>query len=72
MSLADAVDPHASSYLRYVNHDGARPNVFLDVARVKRRYEREIKFYTSRAVAAGEELCFDYGPAYWEARTVPL
>lgn len=26
-------------------------------------------FYTGRAVAAGEELCFDYGKEYWKART---
>lgn len=30
-----------------------------------------VAFYTTRAVRAGEELCFDYGPDYaWEARGV--
>ena len=27
-----------------------------------------VSFFTCRAVAAGEELLFDYGPLYWESR----
>ena len=69
----DARDPHRSSYLRYLNHSPAEPdgsaNVFFDVVKVKKQREKQIKFYTGRAVAAGEELCFDYGKEYWKART---
>ena len=69
----DAHDPRTSSFLRYLNHSAAEPegaaNVFFEVAKIKRQRDKQIKFYTARAVKAGEELCFDYGKHYWRARS---
>ena len=69
----DARDPTKSSYLRYLNHrapepDGTQPNVFFEVAKVRKQREKQLKFYTARSVLAGEELCFDYGRSYWNGR----
>lgn len=38
------------------------------VARVPRRRARAVGFVTTRPVVAGEELCWDYGRAYWAGR----
>lgn len=66
----DACDPHASSFLRYLNHSATEPaNVFFEVAKVKRQRDKQIKFYTAHPVEVGEELCFDYGKEYWRARS---
>lgn len=38
------------------------------VARVARRRARALGFVTTRPVAVGEELCWDYGRTYWMGR----
>lgn len=67
----DAADPRSSSFLRYLNHSATCCNLFFDVAKVRRQRHKEIKFYTARHIAVGEELLFDYGPTYWRGRNVP-
>jgi hypothetical protein len=59
----DAADPAKSSYVRYMNHhaSGIGANAFFVVARIRGQREKEVKFYTGRLVAAGEELCYDHG-----------
>lgn len=49
---------------RFINHAEAG-NLIPSPAREP--YER-IDFYSARPIAAGEELCFDYGVRYWAAR----
>jgi len=63
----DAADPSAASLLRFLNHSTS-PNCFYDVQRVRRQRQKRVCFFTSRDVAAGEELCFDYGRQYWVGR----
>lgn len=63
----DAADPAKSSFLRFANHSSDF-NIFYDVLRVRGKREKHVKFYTARAVAAGEELVFDYGRQYWSER----
>ena len=53
-----------------MNHSAARANCFYDVVKVRRQREKSVRFYTSRRVAAGEELLFDYGTQYWQDRGV--
>ena len=79
----DAADAQKSSYLRYLNHaPSVLPasgdtghdqqqvaNVFFEVVKVRKQREKQLKFYTSREVAAGEELVFDYGKTYWSERS---
>eukprot|EP00908_Phaeocystis_cordata_P023567 Transcript_6013.p1 GENE.Transcript_6013~~Transcript_6013.p1 ORF type:complete len:236 (-),score=99.50 Transcript_6013:340-1047(-) len=63
----DAADPARSSFLRYANHSSDF-NMIYDVLRVRGRRDKQVKFYTSRRVAPGEELVFDYGEQYWTDR----
>ena len=64
----DASDPAKSSFLRYLNHSSNAANLFFDVCKVRRQRAKEVKFFTARRIAAGEELLFDYGKTYWEGR----
>lgn len=50
-----------SSYTRYINHSN-KPNLEL-VTSVRWKTAR---FRALKAIKAGEELFFDYGPEYWE------
>lgn len=52
----DAVDPARSSFLRYLNHASPGANVFFEVVKRRRQRHKDVKFYTARAIAAGEEL----------------
>ncbi|XP_053132669.1 histone-lysine N-methyltransferase EHMT1-like [Hemicordylus capensis] len=55
-----------SSVGRFMNHS-CNPNMIP--LRVSMGFEiPSVAFFTSRAVQAGEELGFDYGNSYWEAR----
>lgn len=63
----DAADPAKGSFLRFANHSSDF-NIFYDVLKVRGKREKRVKFYTARAVAAGEELVFDYGVSYWSER----
>lgn len=67
----DAADPAKSTFTRFLNHaTGAAANCVFDIAKVRRQRAKAVKFYTSRDVSVGEELCFDYGPSYWRDRGV--
>lgn len=50
-----------ANFTRYINHS-REPNLYLTVST---RW-KSARFETVRAIAAGEELFFDYGEAYWE------
>ena len=55
----DAMDStHVS---RYFNHAYPAANLNFTVDKAA----REVHFYAARDIAAGEELTFDYGTAYW-------
>lgn len=41
-----------------------RPNL----VRFYARRERQIRFFATRDIEVGEELLYDYGPAYWRGR----
>ena len=65
----DAADPARSSFLRYANHSRDF-NMIYTVLRVRGRRQKHVKFYTTRRVLPGEELCFDYGEQYWTERNL--
>ena len=59
----DAEDPRLSSWCRYLNH--ANGEAEACTCSVHEDAERALVWFTAkRPVAAGEELCFDYGPNY--------
>ena len=58
----DAGDEQASGRARYLNHSSRRPNLSVETDLLHNR----VWFRASRDIASGEELCFDYGPRYWE------
>ena len=65
-SYIDGVNEERSGLARWINHSRRRANVFWK----KQRFgpsSPAMHFYTLRDIAAGEELFFDYGEAYWEA-----
>ena len=62
----DGVDPELSNVARWMNHASPeRANVMWRKQRLGPR--KAMRFYTLRDVAAGDELCFDYGSEYWDA-----
>lgn len=44
--------------------DGA--NIHSSVVKVKRQRAKHVHFYTSRRIAAGEELVWNYGKLFWQ------
>jgi len=76
-AFVDGADPDRSNLARYMNHAPA------GAANVRRerlggplrlpgtRCDRGVRFFAARDVAAGEELCFDYGADYWRGKDAP-
>lgn len=64
MRFVDAIDPLKSGLARFMNHDVGR---LANVAR-KTKWDDpagpRVVMYTTRAVEAGEELQWDYGPGF--------
>lgn len=62
--LIDAQDQGGIS--RYVNHSDS-PNLSAELA----TYDgmTHVILYTSRSIQPNEELCYDYGPDYWQNRS---
>ena len=58
---------NSSHFSRYFNH-AEEASLEAKVSAVDRR----VDFFALRSVAAGEELCFDYGVEYWRGRDPPL
>ena len=54
-----------ASWTHYLNHSSRRPNLVMN-KHFGEDGEPVVAFATTRAVAAGDELLFDYGPAYWD------
>jgi uncharacterized protein len=54
---------------RFINHS-SQPNLSIGLAVVDAL--PHIIFYTKRPVLRGEQLCYDYGPNYWEKRAPPV
>lgn len=50
----------------HMNH--ASSTGLVNVRRVHHRWKRQVMFYTTKDVRAGDELLFDYGRAYWKGR----
>ena len=66
----DARDPDKSGLARYMNHS-SRPNVRKLIHFHKQT--RSIRCYALSDILVGEELVWDYGKGYWDARTdVPV
>ncbi len=60
ISYLDADDPTSGNITRFINGAGADDEPNVTVHEVKGR----ITFITTREVAIGEELRYDYGKAY--------
>lgn len=63
-----AVDPKRSNFVRYINHSVLKANcgaysMWSETDPVSAIYLR-----TTRRILPGEELVFDYGESYWDAR----
>ena len=64
--LIDAQDQGGIS--RYINHSFTPNSLRLHD---RRRKVSHIIFFTKRAIQAGEQLFYDYGPNYWKKRKKP-
>jgi hypothetical protein len=65
-TFIDGCDASKSNFARYMNSKTKGEGA--NVAWKKQRFGvRNMNFYTTRDVEAGEELCFDYGANYWDA-----
>ncbi|KIP11815.1 hypothetical protein PHLGIDRAFT_416813 [Phlebiopsis gigantea 11061_1 CR5-6] len=51
---------------RYINHSSAEINIKPRIKLVNA--EHKIAFYSTRKIARGEELLFDYGKDYWKGQ----
>jgi hypothetical protein len=60
----DAEDEYESLWTRFLNHD-SNPNLVGKSIHESYDGRPRVWFVTRRDVAAGEELCFDYGDEYW-------
>lgn len=62
-TMIDAADPSRSNWTRYINCARTADELNLKSVQIENR----IFFITTRAISAGEELLFDYGPEfpYW-------
>lgn len=58
----------AGNELRFANHS-SDPN--MDIRCVNSEGEWHVIFTAKRDISPGEQLTFDYGPAYWEKRKAP-
>jgi hypothetical protein len=58
----DAADERSAGCARFINHSSRNPNLRVEVDLLHSR----AWFVASREIAAGDELCFDYGSRYWE------
>ena len=76
IDASDADDPQ-SGLGRYMNHDSSDDGANCECIRGAYAFaDREdidalpprLHLFTSRDVRAGEELCWDYGPAFWHGR----
>ncbi len=64
--VIDAQD--ASNHTRFMNHS-FDPNV--EPISVDYRGQIHVIFRTKKKIAAGAQLCYDYGEEYWERRSKP-
>lgn len=60
----DAEDPVHANWCRYVNHD-SDANMRVKSLAYAFGGEPRVWFVATRDIAAGDELCFDYGDDYW-------
>ena len=54
---------------RYINHS-SNPNLQSSLATLED--VGHIILYTKKAIAKGDQLCYDYGPDYWAGRPAPV
>ena len=66
-SYVDGAAPALSNQMRYANH--GKTFAERNMVRVWQRWPtREMKFFASKDIAAGEELLWEYDPAHWDGR----
>lgn len=65
--VIDAQD--ASNHTRFINHS-FNPN--LELVSVDYKGKVHVLLYAAREIAAGEQLCYDYGDEYWRKRPPPV
>mmetsp|Transcript_15407 Transcript_15407/g.62009 ORF Transcript_15407/g.62009 Transcript_15407/m.62009 type:complete len:236 (-) Transcript_15407:2817-3524(-) len=71
-TFVDARVASRSNAARFMNH-APRGTPRFTVDKRKQRWPRRVlRFYASRDIAPGEELCWDYGDAYWKGREADL
>lgn len=58
-----------SGIARYINHS-EKPNLEPMLATIG--LQTHLILLTTRAIQVGEQLCYDYGPAYWKKRSPPV
>jgi hypothetical protein len=61
-----ADDPQRSSFVRYVNHSVRKANTEAVDPWEEDSWLGTAYLQTTREIAPGEELLFDYGPDYWD------
>ncbi|HEY2810364.1 MAG TPA: SET domain-containing protein-lysine N-methyltransferase [Rhabdochlamydiaceae bacterium] len=59
----------SGNFTRYINHS-YKPN--LETASIYYQGMLHIVFYAKELIRKGAQLCYDYGPIYWEKRAAPL
>ena len=75
--FVDGADPDRSNLARYMNHAPAgganvrRERLGGPLRLPGTRCDRGVRFFAKRDIAAGEELCFDYGADYWAGKEAP-
>ncbi len=66
ISSKKTIDGQArSNTARYINHS-CRPNAEPTI------YKGRVYIFTSKKIKAGEEICYDYGKAYWKEHIEPM
>jgi len=66
-AYTDAVEPWRENLARYMNHLGTAPNCAMWTLADAKPAPRMLLF-TKEDIAPGDELCWDYGDAYWQDR----
>ena len=69
LTFVDGQDERLGSPSRWMNHDGARPNVGRRSFFPRDGTPPRILMYSLRELQPGDELQWNYGDGYWAARS---
>ena len=64
--VVDGEDAARSNFMRYCNHSRRRANLIGAFSKAF-GVTYAIRFQSTRPIAPGEELLFDYGKGYWDS-----